>query len=548
MSEERNRGGVRNWQVACALGVMGLMLVLARAHNLHEPLEADIVTYAAIGHEMASGKRLYTDVWDVKPPGLYVTYELGELVAGYGDNEVYFLGLGCALCTLLAVYAAGAALGRPAGLVAAAFWTALSGMLVIQANQPNSEVFINATYVAAFALLVRHPPAKMGWARSLLIGVLFALGSTYKPVVAFLAVMVAAAHIWEPPPGLSRATALAEVALMGVGGGVVWGLIFGYAAMTGQMAIYWTTNVVANRHRSAGILFNLYRYLREGKIFPHSLWFLLPLVLLLIFAAVRGLRQGARREWLLFVALTLGVHLMIFSQGGAFHPHSYQMWLPTLAIGAGWAITAFADDPRLAGGGFLKRHLGEVAAAVAFAVVLVHEVPNYFQPAAEWARRKYNETVVQDPPFARAVAALLQPSETLFEYGDGAIFYYYGRLRPITPTLWSVHLLSLTPLGRQLTETTLSRLQDQPPDLFVVDRAFMSPPPRPTTNRGLALRLLASGADVDHQVAWNENAVYTWALANYRPWTPDQRLAVRSSHYDLLVRRGSALERRLTGE
>jgi 4-amino-4-deoxy-L-arabinose transferase-like glycosyltransferase len=541
----RTADGLRGWQISCALALMSLLIVVERLHTLHEPLEADIVTYATIGHEMAIGKRLYSDIWDVKPPGLYVTYELGELVAGHGDRQVWLLGVAAALATLLGVYAAGAALGRRAGLVAALFWTALNGVLVIQANQPNSEVFINATFVAAFALLIRHRGQRKAWLRALAVGTLLAVGSTYKPVVVFLALLLAIAHVAAPPRGLSRADALAEVAVMGIGASLVWGLIFGYAAGSGQMGIYWATNVTMNRRRGVGILFNLYRYLREGKIIPLKLIFLVPSIALVAVGAFVGLRRGPRREWVAFLALQAGVHLMIFSQGGAFHPHSYQMWLPTLAIGVGWALATLGDQASPEQGGFLSRYGAPTAAALSLMVILVHEVPNYFQPASEWARRKYGDGVAEDPAFARAVAKLLRPSETLFEYGDGAVFYYYGDLHPTTLTLWSSHLMALTPLGNSLSEVTLASLRQRPPDLFVVDVDAVSQKPVDVPHRGLAARLLAGGTKTDENIEWTQHPIYKWAMANYRPWQQDGRLAVTSRHHDLFVRRGSDLDRRL---
>jgi len=510
---------------------------------MHEPLEADIVTYAAMGHEMAEGKHLYTDVWDVKPPGLYATYEVGELLAGYGEREVFVLGLATALLTLLAVYAAGAALGRGAGLLAALCWTVVCGTLVVQANQPNSEVFINAACAWAFALMARHPADRPGWARAAAVGLALGVGSTYKPVVVFVAFFLAAGHVWIPPRGLTRRQAFAEVAVIGASAAAVWAAVFAYAAASGQMAIYWTTNVMANRHRGGGLLFNLYRYIREGKILPRALFFVVPMLLFIGFAAVRRLRQGQSREWLLFCALAAGVHLMIFSQGGAFHPHSYQMWLPALAIGFGWATATLSGDAALATAGPQWRRLGPALAVASMAVVLFHEVPNYFRPATEWARLKYGDDTVGAPPFARAVAGLLRPSETLFEYGNGASFYFYGKLRPTTPTLWSSHLLPETPLGRELTEVTLSRLKQRPPDLFVVDRSWTERPQPPPAKPGLAVRLLAP--PTEPELAWTQSPVYLWALENYRPWTPDGHLAVQSPHYQLLVRRGSDLERRL---
>jgi hypothetical protein len=544
MSKVQGRPPLPGWKAAAALVVMGLAITLARTRTLHEPLERDLLTYATIGHEMLSGKHLYTDIWDVKPPGLYATYALGERLAGQGDAAVFLLGLASALATLLAVYAAGAAIDRRAGLWATAFWTALSGTLVIQANQPNSEVFINACYAGALALLVSHPPGRAAWARVVAVGALFALGSTYKPIVVFVAALVMAGHVLAPPPGLSRKTALAEAALVAATGIAAWGAIFAYAAWTGQAAIYWATNVSMNGTRSAGLLFNLYRYLREGKIFPATLLFIAPLLAFVALGAVWGLRGRWRRPWVLFAGLALGVHVMIFIQGGAFHPHLYQMWLPTLALGAGWAVVTVNDrlDSKAPG----RKWLGDATAAALLAIVLIHEVPNYFQGAETWARRKYGETVVEDRAFAQAVAGLLRPSETLFEYGDGAAFYYYGGLRPTTPTVWTSQLLAPSALASQLSAVTLDLLIKHPPDLLVLhSRAEWTPPPQRAP--GLAWRLLGRAAETDGVIAWDQHPIYAWAMANYHPWHPDQRLPVRSSHLDLFVHAGSALEQRLAG-
>jgi hypothetical protein len=535
---------MKGWHVGCALAAMSLLIGVTRLGTLHEPLEADLVTYATIGHELVSGKRLYTDVWDVKPPGLYQTYALAERLAGYGDREVWLLGVAAAIATLFGVYAAGAARGRTAGLVAALFWTALNRILVIQANQPNSEVFLNACYVAAFALLTRHPGLRRAPLRALAVGSFLALGSLYKPNVVLLAGLLAAAHVLAPPRGLTRTAALAEVAVMAAPGLVAWALIFAYAAGTGQGEIYWLTNVAANRHRGAGLAFNLYRYVREGKVVPRGLIFILPLVAFIVVGAVVGLRRGPRRAWILLIALQAGVHFMILAQGGAFHPHSYQLWLPTLSVGAGWAARTLAEAP-WPRDGVWRRRLAGVAAALALAVVVAHEAPNALRPPDDWARQKYGEDVVEDPPFARAVAALLRPSETLFQYGDGAAFYYYGHLRPTTPTLWCMHLMDLTPLARRLGDVTLARLLAAPPDLFVVTARALAPPEAQVPTPGLAKRILAGGADVDETVAWRDHPIYKWALQTYRPWRQDERLAVRSPRYELFVRRGSDLERRL---
>src|SRR4051812_42783556 len=85
---------------------LAILIVLERLHTYREPLEPDLTTYAVIAHEMNFGKRLYANVWDIKPPGLYGTYALAEKLAGYGPQSVLLLAIGAALASLVAVYAA----------------------------------------------------------------------------------------------------------------------------------------------------------------------------------------------------------------------------------------------------------------------------------------------------------------------------------------------------------------------------------------------------------------------------------------------------------
>src|SRR5262249_36975248 len=122
---------------------------------------------------------LYADLWDNKSPLVYATYGAAELVAGYGPPAIFLLGVLAAIATLLGVYRAARRMTgtTSAGLWAAAFWTAVAADQGLQANQPNLEVFMNATLVWVFAefLAARRRP--------LVIGALCALASLYKLVV-----------------------------------------------------------------------------------------------------------------------------------------------------------------------------------------------------------------------------------------------------------------------------------------------------------------------------------------------------------------------------
>src|SRR5712692_2599876 len=52
-----------------------LLFVVVRAlANLSYPLGNDQATYAVIGQGLLHGAKLYRDLWDMKPPGIFWTY------------------------------------------------------------------------------------------------------------------------------------------------------------------------------------------------------------------------------------------------------------------------------------------------------------------------------------------------------------------------------------------------------------------------------------------------------------------------------------------
>ena len=521
--------------MALVLLVASAYITTARVRGMDEPLEPDIVTYATIGHELVEGRRLYTDVWDVKPPGLYETYALGERIAGRGPAGVFFVGWIAAMVTLAAVCLAGWAQGPSAGLVAAALWAVLGQTIALQANQPNSEVFINALATLGFAAWATAPPSRPAWTRALLCGASFALASTYKPVAVFPAAFLAVAHWRFPPTGVSRRTALAQAGVVSACFAAVWGAIFAFAAATGQLAIYWHTNVTANGARTAGVLFNLYRYLREWRFFPSPMLFLLLLIIVIVGAAVAAWRAGVRRPWALLGAWALGAHFMIFTQGGAFHLHSYQFWLPLLAVGGGWACTDTFRERTSARRTFV---------ACALAAILVHDLPVQLRSPVEWARAKHGDSVVEDRAFARAIGATLGPDETAFQLGDGAAIYFYGSLRPPTPTLWASYLLWDTPLAAELGARTLQALEARPPELVIlqapeewVPHDLVDGSPR------LAFHLLR-WIRPERAIPLERSPVYAWTMARYA--LVPAETPFRSSHLAVYARRDGAFIRRLT--
>lgn len=207
-----------------------------------------------IGHELLRGRSLYSDLWDIKPPTIYATYAAAEVLVGYGKVELLALGIFAALVTLIGVERAGEALGRGGGLWAAAFWAVACNDPDLQANQPNSEVFINALMVWAFVALTRISSGTGGSTLAIAAGVLLAVASTYKQVVVFVAFTLALAHLATMRP---KRTAVTQVVLMALPGLLLWVGMGAYFAATGRYDIYWRTNFLFSTRYSGNLLDNV---------------------------------------------------------------------------------------------------------------------------------------------------------------------------------------------------------------------------------------------------------------------------------------------------
>src|SRR5438067_1335525 len=266
--------------IAVIAGLSGL-IIFARLHTYGEPLERDLTTYAVIAHEMLGGKTLYTDVWDHKPPAVYLTYAAAELIAGYGRDSIFLLNISAGLATLLACYFAGSAAGagRLGGLVGAALWVLVSGDLAIEGNQPNTEVFLNALLTLGFAILMRTEDRDLGLRAVLLTGLSFAIASLYKHIAVVQAALLALTYLAWPLAG-SRKKAFANVVIIGAIGVLVWGLVFGYFVAQGRGNAFTEAVFTYNAYYSGSIWQNLGHVFNRQSVSADVLAAILPLAIL----------------------------------------------------------------------------------------------------------------------------------------------------------------------------------------------------------------------------------------------------------------------------
>lgn len=494
--------------VALVLVALAATLVAARLHTYDEPLQTDITGAAVIGHELLAGRALYADMWDHKPPALHLTHAVAIALVGYGPGAIFALNIAAGLVTLLGVYAAGAALGSvSAGLWAAAFWTAISGDIWMQGNQPNTEAFINACLVWAFALLARAGASARVW-RFVAIGALFALASLYKQVVVAPAAFLALAHVIAPPADQSRGRALADASLIAGIGVVAWAAVLAYFAAVGRFGPFFEAVFAYNRAYTGGSLAHPRLSSDFVRIFSPYLQSTLPLAMLAGLGTALGLVTSRGRAWILFLALALATPVAIWMPG-AFAPHYYQLWLPAMVIGSGWALVVLG---RLVG-----RRLAWVphaAGVVVLVLVVANQGPFYRMPADDWSLIKYGPIFVEERKLAHEIDALLLPGESFYEWGSEVGLYFLTQRRP--PGAFSVWPVAVGPAARTLTEHVFAHLTREQPELYVVANWTRE------------------------WITWR-HPVPEWLEANFRPMPGGHE----RGPFSLYVRRGGRLEARV---
>jgi len=453
--------------------LLGLSLLIAAQalHTYDEPLEFDSALYAILGHELLAGRHLYSDLWDIKPPAIHVTYAVAELLAGYGPRQIYLLSVATAIATLLGVYVAGAALSgaRVAGLWAALFWTVIWAAPGLEANQPNSEVFANACSIWAFALMVGARNGGFQVRRWLLIGALFALSILYKPMVIGIPILLAGIHLaWAPD--LRRT--LGQIGVTATTAAAMGLAVCGYFLAVGRFTDFYNVMIIHNRYYTGSITANILQGLQADNLLPSYLNPLAPLAILGAFGLALGLLKPGRRPWALLAGLVIGTEIAICLPG-KFFLHYYQFWLPPLAVGAGWALQELGQLAKKDEGSRACPWLPRLVGAAALLILMAHELPLYRLSADQWSQRKYGDHYLIIKRMGQELGRLLQPDETIYNWGNEVGLYFYSQRRPASGIIFYWPAI-LGPLAPALQSRLLADLQRSPPEIMITRRQHTS--------------------------------------------------------------------------
>ena len=491
-------------------------VVAERFRFYDAPLYGDVCAFCVFGHEMLAGRHLYSDLWDHKPPLLYATFAGAELLVGYGRQEIFLVNTASAVLILVGVYFAGrdSAYGRIGGLIGAGLWVLLGCDLDLLASMPLAELFINVFITASFALLVSWPERR-SLKLAAMLGLLMAGATLYKHNMLIVCVALCAGHVLARAASLRRVegSRFLEATVAGSVIAVVWLGLFAWFAAVGRLHDFVDVLFHQNLTYSGSLANNIVRSARVDHLFPGFMIWVVGPAILVVLSALAAVRASARlsSQWILWIFWAIGVWVTIALEG-YLYPHYYQLWIPVWCVAGAWAAAALLRPGISLPSVVRYAALGIVAMTLCF-----RQLSQFLMTSQQWATRQIPYfNLVEQNQLGRDIGALLKPDEKFWELGEDNALYFFARHDPPTGILY-INPLIYGDETEIYWQQLLSDLNRNRPDLIVIASAW-SP-------------LIPTDAPI---FGWIRQQDYVSAPNPAYP------------AYRFLVRRGSALERRLS--
>lgn len=328
--------------------VIGGLVLVTHLRIRDWTVNMDLKIYAIGAHEILHGRQLYTDIWDLKPPAVMLTYMAYELIFGYGQHTLSIMAITCNLLIVLGIYrlAVASRMGPWAGLAGALIWALQCGDVKLELHNANTEYFINVwmlwSFVGMASLVFGKPGKWVPWA----VGFCWLAASMYKHSIVVGMIPLALMYLLLQYKMGAFKSALRDVLIWGGIGITGWVLLFGYFAIMGRFDDLYFTLITYCRTYGGSIVNNLavktnYSFLLHlmGHFKQMILLFALNMVgLIWLVERIR------RQQVLLFVGMFSFSYLASMSLVDTFE-HYFQYVILTASIGAGWSLAMLIESP-----------------------------------------------------------------------------------------------------------------------------------------------------------------------------------------------------------
>jgi 4-amino-4-deoxy-L-arabinose transferase-like glycosyltransferase len=443
------------------VAILGLAFIL-RMKFWGQPFEMDEGAHAYMGWGILQGLVPYRDMYNGKPPGIYVLHTILFLLVKPTALNIKIFASFYALCTTLIVFCVTRKIaGQKAGIAAALLFGIFSPGPKIQGGGVNSEVFMVLPYtLAAYSFLRAVETSKLK--HYLLFGLWTGLACSIKQVAGvnffwitcYLLFRILRANEWQ-----AVARTLKDGVWVAVGGVVSWlpFLLYFYSHKALNDFYFWQTSAsfkyVADGYRG-GLNFSLIYNQMQNVLSENGLLWILAFIGIVY--AWRELQKrgtlgsdGEYEPWWR-IAMSLLAIWPIFSfvgiaAGGRFFSHYFIQIIPSLAILGGMGLAGLVSQIYKQKVDFLRRPRSLVLAGAivgSLALFLITDAPYYFNyDGIQISYRQYGSPLFSVTRFiGNYLGDRTQPEDLIYVWAVNPEINFYALRKSPTPYLMHVGL------------------------------------------------------------------------------------------------------------
>ena len=411
--------------------LLAVFTVLVRVPYLAAPLERDEGEYAYTAWRIDQGDVPYRDVFDQKPPGVFLIYWLTMKVLGGSARDFHLAGTAFVVLEVILVYMLAARFARGWIAAAAALFCAwVTAGCVLLGCSANTETFGAPLMVLGVFLAFQARDRRSGLL-FFLAGLAVGLGSAMKQPIMLFAAIPLLLSARAPGAGARESWSVSGPRLVLLGLATAWVPVVAYFAAKGcfQDMVYcvFRHNFEYSQGLSTGEMWT--RVYRRSEILIPA--FGLP-VLLAVWGLVAGWRKSRDVVVLMVWAVVSVVAVLI---GMQLYFHYFLMAVPAFVL----AVAGGFEDCRQR----MQRLSLELRRVLVVGLALATVVPPVLADVEYlgWAlrdtdrlsRARYAQWLFAVSPQVGAwVDQITQSDETVFVFGSEPQMLYYARRRSAT--------------------------------------------------------------------------------------------------------------------
>jgi hypothetical protein len=462
------------WQPARWLAILWLVLLFIglRWNNCSAPLTRDEGEYAYAGQRLLHGELPYENVFTQKPPMVFYSYALADLLLPQVFWSPRLLACGfMALATALLGFIARREFGRGFALPAMWLMTPLVLLPGVEQFTANTEMFLLLPLVGVFAAYSEgrrrdHRP-KYWFAAGLLAVTALLYKYTALPLVAFV-FAVWSVEQWQAKSNVPSFVRCWGAALLG--GILATAVELGLFLWHDGGAALWDCTVKFNSYYVASDNFSWLSATLKLKSFWSAWW------ILFLLAGAAFLKPRPRLWFWAGAFLCAGV-----ATGASYYGQYYLLLIPFWTLLAVAGIHALAEI--IAARSTLSLRQIQVAlTALAVLLVCLPDAPWLtLSPKTFAAAKLANRSVfLESPIVARRVAELSSPTDYVWVAASEPQILFYARRQSPTRFTTVYELVISSPMREQYQAEAIREVQAHPPKLVVWARSWLQEETRPS--------------------------------------------------------------------